>query len=221
MSGVDRPLAEANQRWLRAADRARDVEDLGLGPAVKVYYTRFFPVLAFVCLALGAGVGLLTGEGGPPDLLLVLSMGCAFAMLGALVGGLVYNSKRIAPAVQLSSVDVLYVLTDAERKHINRQIAGRAALDHVHLPVVRAGAIQLRKGLATQLVVMPAYAFLIVGQTASLAIREDLPWLPGAMLVVGGALAALLVRDFKRTGRMVALTAGKEWPEPDPSHRGV
>lgn len=209
MSGVDRLLAEANQRWLRAMDRARDVEDLGLGPAVKAYYIRYLPVLALVCLALGAGVGLLMGEGSPPDRLLVLSMGCAFAMLGTLVGGLVYNSKRIAPAVRLSSVDVLYVLSDAERKHINRQIAGRAALDRGHLPVVRAGAIQLRKGLATQVIMMPPYVFLIVGQTASLAIREDLPWLPGAMLVVGGALAALLIRDFKRTGRMVALTSGQ------------
>lgn len=153
-------------------------------------------------------MGLLTGEGSPLDLLYVLLVGFVVAMLGSIVAGIIYNSKRIAPAVRLSSVDVLYMLTDAERKHINRQIAGRAALDHVHLPVIRAGAIQLRKGLATQLIFMPAYAFFIAVQTASLAIREDLLWLPGAMLVVGVALVALLVRDFKRTGRMVAMTSG-------------
>lgn len=207
MSGVDRLLAEANQRWLRAMDRARDVEDLSLGPAVKVYYTRYFPVLALVCLALGAGVGLLTGEGTPADLLFVLSMGCTFALLGSMVGGLVYNSKRIAPAVRLSAIDPLYVLQDEERKHIHRQIAGRASLDREHLPVVRAGTIQLRKGLATQLIFVPPYAFMIATQIASSALREDsLWWIPTALLVVGAVTVAFMVRQFKWTGRLLAMT---------------
>lgn len=45
MSGVDRLLAEANQRWLQAMERARDVEDLGLALPSRPITPGIFPFL--------------------------------------------------------------------------------------------------------------------------------------------------------------------------------
>lgn len=209
MAGIDDLLAASNDRWSRAMKKAQGVEDIGMGPAVKSYYTRYLPAGALALLAAGTGAGNLMIGAAPANWAAYLSVGLIFATAGILIGGLVYNSKKVGPAVRLTTVDVLFLLADEERKYINRQIAGKAPLDHDHLPVVRAGAVQLRKSLATQLVFLPAYAFLFAAQAANQAGRDTLLFWVMALAAVAAILAlGLLARQFRRTGRFLAGTSG-------------
>lgn len=205
MTAMEDLLAESNDRWSRAMGKAQGVEDLGLGPVVKKYYTRYFPGGILVLLASGTWVGSLIFSAAPSSWASYLSLGFLFAMAGAGIGGLVYNSKRIAPAVRLNTVDVLFPLAADERKSIGRQITGKSPVDGEHLPVVRAGAVQLRKGLATQLVVAPAYLCLFASQFLSWVGREDaLAWIMAGVIAVAITGIGFLVRDFSRTARFLA-----------------
>lgn len=116
----------------------------------------------------------------------------------------------MAPAVRLNTLDILYRLTDAEQKNIQRQIAGKAPLDEEHLSVVRAAAVQRRKGLATQLVMMPAFLLMFAVQGVLGAGRGDLlGWIWLAVVVLGIIGGVLLLRDFSRTARFLAATSGQ------------
>jgi hypothetical protein len=209
MSGLDDLLAASNDRWSRAMRNAKDVEDTGLGHAVKTYYTRWFPAGVLAAIAVGAVAAML----GIADALAgwgtYVVVGLLLATAGSIIGGLVYNAKKVAPAARLYWADVLFPLESEERKHVKRQIAGKAAIDHEHLPVARAGAVQLRKSLATQLVLMPSYFFMFASQAANQAVRGE-PLLAGIMATaVGGSILgmALMVRDFRRTSRFLAGTS--------------
>lgn len=145
MSGIDDLLAESNDRWSRAIRKARGVEDIGLGPAVKTYYTRYFPVGVLVLTAAGAAAALLGFTDPLDDWGLALSVGLLLAAVGAVVGGLVYNAKKVAPAAQLNKTEVLFPLDSGERQQIQRRIMGKAAIVQERPCVARAGAVQMRK----------------------------------------------------------------------------
>lgn len=209
MSGIDDLLAESNDRWARAMKKARGVEDLGLGPAVKNYYTRYFPGGALVLLIAGMWVGTLIFPVTPSSWASHLSLGFLFVAAGATIGGLIYNAKKIASAVRLNTVDVLYPLAPEERKSISRQIAGKTPVDKEHLVIVRAGAVQQRKSLATQLVVMPGYLFVLVGQVSGWVGRGDpFLWILAVVTIFGIVAVVLIVRDFKRTTRFLKVQGG-------------
>ncbi|WP_235423704.1 hypothetical protein [Pseudarthrobacter chlorophenolicus] len=89
------------------------------------------------------------------------------------IGGLIYNAKKVVPAVQSGRIDVLLSLESDERKRIRRQITGKAPLDIEHLPVVRAAAVQLRKNVATQLLVQPMIPLIFIPQAVNFARRGD------------------------------------------------
>jgi hypothetical protein len=205
MSGLDDLLAEANDRWSRAMNNARDVKDLCLGEAVKTYFIRYFPAGALVLVAAGAALGPIVLRGAGSGWSSNLALGLLLATAGTLVGGLIYNAKKVSPAALTYRSDVLLPLESQERKRVTRQIAAKAPIEREHLSVVLAGAVQQRKSLARQLVLAPAYVFLFTAQATNWARQEEpLAWI--MLILVAGWLLAIvfLVRDFQRTGRFLA-----------------
>ncbi|WP_442543717.1 hypothetical protein ACSBOX_18225 [Arthrobacter sp. KN11-1C] len=206
MSGIDDLMAGLNDRWEHAARRASGIADNGLGAAVKTYYTRYFPAGVIALIAAGTGLGILAFGGDSPGLLLYLVFG--LAALGTLIGGLVYNAKKVVPAANFGRIDVLLSLEKGEQKQVRRQIAGKATIEPEHLAVVRAAAVQRRKSLATQLLLAPWYLLYFIPQSVNSALRGDGT---GAWFMAIGVVALLvgigfIVRDFLRTGRFLART---------------
>jgi hypothetical protein len=95
MSGIDDLMAESNDRWAHATRRAQGIEDNGLGEAVKTYFARYFPAGLFL-VVVGTAVAIL-GLRGPLSAWPTLALGFLVAVLGAVVGGLAFNSKKVAP----------------------------------------------------------------------------------------------------------------------------
>lgn len=208
MSGIDDLLVESNERWSRATRNAHDVEDLGLGQALKTYYIRFFPAGVVILVAAGAGVGLLIFGGTLSRWTSYLAFGFVLAAGGTVIGGLIYNAKKMASAARIPRADILYPLASEERKQINRQIAGKSPIDGEHLSVTRAGAVQQRKNLAKLLLLMPSNLILFISMMANWAGQGGpLVW----VMLIAVALSAVgiifLVRDFRRTGRFLASTS--------------
>jgi NADH:ubiquinone oxidoreductase subunit K len=210
MSGIDDLMAGSNDRWDQAARRAQGLADNGLGAAVKTYYTRYFPAGVVILLAAGTVGGMLVFGGALAEWASFLVFGFFLAVLGVLIGGLVYNANKVVPAARTGRVDVLLSLENEERKQVRRQIAGKAAIDPEHLVVTRGAAVQLRKGLATQLLLLaPMFPLLFISQAVRFALRGDIvaAWLMAVGIVAVVIGFALFVRDFRRAGRFLARTA--------------
>ncbi|WP_284984194.1 hypothetical protein [Arthrobacter sp. efr-133-TYG-118] len=209
MSGIDDLMAASNDHWAHAVRRAQGIVDNGLGEVVKIYYTRYFPAGLVILLAAGTGAGILVSGGALATWESNLVFGFLLAVLGVLIGGLVYNAKRVVPAANFGRVDVLLSLESEERKQIRRQIAGKAAIDLEHLVVTRAAAVQLRKGLATQLLLAPWFPLVFIPQSVNFALHGDSPaaWFMASGVVVLAIAIVFLVRDFRRAGRFLARTA--------------
>ncbi|KQN86612.1 hypothetical protein [Arthrobacter sp. Leaf69] len=115
------------------------------------------------------------------------------------------NANKIAPAAEMGRIDVLLSLDDEERKDIRRQILGKTPVDPDHIVVSRAAAVQLRKNLATQLILLPVLPLIFIPQVIRGA--GFLSWLMAAgvaILVIG---LMHVVRDFQRAGRFLDRTA--------------
>ncbi|MGP9504250.1 hypothetical protein ACT3TS_18820 [Specibacter sp. AOP5-B1-6] len=209
MSGIDDLLAESEDRWAKAMKRSQGVEDIGLGPALKIYYTRYVPVVLAVLIVVGSLVGTLVFGSALSDWLTYVPAGMALAAFGAIVGGLIYNAKRMVPAVHFGRLDVMFLLKNEEQKHVRHQVAGKAAVDHEHLRVIRAAAVQQRKGLATQLLIIPFYPLFFIFQATGIAVPGEPFWWITVVGAAGVMLAVVfLVRDFQRPGRFLAKTSG-------------
>lgn len=116
MNGLDDLMAESNDRWANARRRAQGVEDNGLGKAVKTYYTRYFPVGLFALTAVGTVTGILAFPDAPEMWPTLLSFGFLLGVVVAFVGGLIYNAKKVVPAVNFGKIDVLLSLESEEQK---------------------------------------------------------------------------------------------------------
>ncbi|GAA5189482.1 hypothetical protein GCM10023346_04130 [Arthrobacter gyeryongensis] len=215
MSGIDDLLAESNDRWADAMRRAQGVEDNGLGEAVKTYYTRYFPAGFFILVAAGTIGGSLAFPGTPERWPTFLTFGFLLGFLGALIGGLVYNAKKVVPAAKLGRIGVLLSLENEEKKQVRRQIAAKASIGPENLSAARAAAVQLRKGLATQLVLAPLYPLIFIPQVINLALRGDslFAWLMATGVVVVVVVGVgFLARDFRRACRFLTRTAEQTAP---------
>lgn len=212
MSGIDDLMANSNDRWVQAVRRSQGIADNGLGEALKTYYTRYFPA-GFVILAATGTIGGILAFGAS-DWQNILVFGFFLAMLGVVIGGLTYNAKKVVPAAKTGRVGVLLSLESEERKHVRRQIAGKATIEPKHLPVTRAAAVQMRKGLATQLLLAPMFPILFIPQAVRFAIRNESPfdWLMAVAVAGLVIVIVLLIRDFRRTGRFLAHTAEQASP---------
>jgi hypothetical protein len=177
---------------------------------VKIYYTRYFPAGVITLLVAGTVVGMLAFGGVLADWASFLVFGFFLAVLGVLIGGLVYNAKKVVPAARTGRVDVLLSLENEERKQVRRQIAGKAPVMPQHLMVTRGAAVQLRKGLATQLVLQaPLFPLIFIPQAVNFALRGDsvASWVMVVGVVAAVIAVVLFVRDFRRAGRFLARTS--------------
>jgi hypothetical protein len=166
----------------------------------------------FLLLAAGALGAFFAFRGSEVDWPLYLILGCGLAVVGVLAGGLIYNSKRVAPAVEFGNVDVLLSLETEERKQIKRQITGKIPAERDHLAVARGAAVQMRKRLATQLLFVPIYPLVFIPQELRLVMRGDgsFAWfllISVVLLLTIGIV--FIVRDFRRAGRFLSRTSGQ------------
>lgn len=213
MGGIEGLMAESNERWAKADRRAQGLADNGLGEAVKNYYIRFVPAGVVILAGIGTVGAVLAFQGSFADWPSYLLFGVMLAGLGILVGGLVYNSKKVVPAAEYGKVDVTLSLTGEERKQIRRQIAGKAAVIPEQLTVTRGAAVQMRKALATQLLLMPFYPLLFIPQAVRQVQRDEpFGWVFAAFICVLMVGIVFLVRDFRRAGRFLARTAEQSFP---------
>lgn len=214
MNGLDDLMAESNDRWASARRRSQGIEDNGLGKAVKTYYTQYFPAGLFALVAVGTVAVILEFPGAPEMWPTLLAFGFLLAVVVAFVGGLIYNAKKVVPAANLGKIDVLFSLESEEQKQVRRQIAGKAPIDPEHLVVTRAAAVQIRKGLATQLILQPLMPCIFAAQAVNFALGGDsLVAILMATAVVGLVIAdVFLIRDFRRSGRFLARTAEQTAP---------
>ncbi|SDL61803.1 hypothetical protein SAMN04487916_111115 [Arthrobacter sp. ov407] len=205
MSGIDDLIHGPDDRWTTATRRAEGIADLGLGRALKRYYTIYLPVGVIPLVAAGTALGIFALGGATTDWPTLLGLGFILAFLGGVIGGLFYNAKKVVPAAKSGRVDVLLSLEDEERKGIRRQILGKSSVDPDHLVVSRAAAVQLRKNLATQLIWMSVLPLVFIPQVIRGA--GFLSWLmaAGVLVMVIGSMFG--VRDFQRAGSYLDRTA--------------
>ncbi|MFF2297587.1 hypothetical protein [Arthrobacter sp. NPDC058127] len=204
MSGIDDLIPKSDDRWTTATRRAQGIADLGLGGALKTYYTLYFPAGVIILVTAGTVGGMLAFGGGTADWASFLLFGFFLAVLGAAIGGLIYNAKKIAPAAEVGRIDVLLSLEDEERKDIRRQVLGKTPVDPDHLVVSRAAAVQPRKNLATQLIWMSMLPLVFIPQVLFGA--GFIQWLMATSVVVLVLGTMFVVRDFQRAGRFLART---------------
>lgn len=209
MAELGARTAEADARWAKAGRYAQGFADNGMGEALRVYYTCYFP--AGVVLYIGALaliVPLLSG-GEPTDWGSVLQFGSFLFALLAAVAGFTYNAKRIKPRAELGKkLSITIGLEVDEQKYVKRVISGKEPppQDPVHLMVARSVAVQARKTNATNLLVVPMYSYCLGSIPGGLSFF----WI---IIVAVFVLAAILfLRDFRRAGRFLAATA------PPPRH---
>ena len=205
MSGIDDLIPKSDDRWTTATRRAQGIADQGLGGALKTYYTLYFPAGLIILVTAGTVGGMLAFGGGTADWASFLLFGFFLAVLGAAIGGLIYNAKKIAPAAEMGRIDVLLSLEDEERKDIRRQILGKTPVDPEHLVVSQAAAVQLRKNLATQLIWMSVFPLVFIPQVIRGA--GFISWFMAAGVLVMVIGAMYVVRDFQRAGWFLDRTA--------------
>lgn len=132
-----------------------------------------FPGGTVRLVVVGTVAGILAFPGTPEMWPTLLSFGFLLGVVVAFVGGLIYNAKKVVPAANLGKIDVLFSLENEEQKQVRRQIAGKAPIDPEHLAVTRAAAVQLRKGLATQLLLQPLMPCVFAAQAMNFALGGD------------------------------------------------
>ncbi|NUT70998.1 hypothetical protein HNO81_07405 [Pseudarthrobacter sp. C4D7] len=141
MGGVDDLLAASDDRWSAAERRSAGVADKGLGKALGVYFTLYFPLGLALLFGIGVARGMLLFRGEWADTLSYLFLGTALAWLGAFSGGIIYNAKVIRPAVDMGTMGVLMSLTASEQKQLRREILSKVPVEPRHISVKRAAAV--------------------------------------------------------------------------------
>lgn len=205
MSGIDDLIPRSDDRWTTATRRAQGIADLVLGRALKTYYTVYLPAGVIFFVGAGAVLGIFALGGATPDWPSLLVFGFILAVLGATIGGLRYNAKKVAPAAKTGRVDVLLSLEDEERKDIRRQILGKRPVNLDHLsflgpPPCNCEKISPHSSSEPQVLPPIFTPQLLRGGTF-------ISWLIAAgvaVLVIG---SMLVLRDFQRAGSFLDRTA--------------
>ncbi|NJC24029.1 hypothetical protein BJ994_003105 [Arthrobacter pigmenti] len=203
MGNNDEAVVDPLNRWQMAAHYSAEVKDLGLGRALRNYYLILLPIGLAVLLPLGFGIGFLLSPG-PVDRI-HLQLGFFAAGLGLMIAAFVYRAKRINTAVVPYEPDVLALFENPQRKSLVSQVLGREPLVPGHLAVTRAGAVQLRKKSADQLVIVPYLIPLIL--SPQLITDSFWVWLIGAAGLSMIISALFQLRRFILAGRFLERTA--------------
>lgn len=181
---------------------ARGFSDNGMGEALQVYYTRYFPAGVIVYAGLLALIGLLVSGDESTNWRVVAQLGIGTSGLLAAVAGLIYNARRLKPCVDLGrNLSITFPLEKDEQKYVKRVVNGKepAPEDPVRL-TARSFAVQTRKNLATNLLVIPVYSYCLANVVEDLSIF----WIVLSAVFV--LITILLVREFRRAGRFLAAT---------------
>lgn len=206
MGGLDDLLAESEDRWARAERRAQGVADKGLGKALTTYFSLYLPAAVVLLFIVGAALGMLLFQGGWANAQTYLFAGTMLAGIGAIGAGITYNAKVISSAVEMGRMNVTMSLNADEQKEIRRQILGQVMLRPEHVAVKRAAAVQLRKALATQLIVLaPILEFQFLVQV--LNNRNPIGWLSAIIGIAFTVSLIVPVRQFLALGRFLNQTA--------------
>lgn len=206
----------ASDRWAKVERSADGVADHGIARAVQTYYLVYLPVGAAFLIAVGAFLAVPVFELSPEDWPTYLGFGMSIAAVGVIVGGLVYARKRVNPLVRPQRQSALVWLDRSERKGVRDQIFGKVPPVGHHLPALRGIAVQIRQGLAMQLLLAPGYVLLCANQMLLAISRKGFLgflwlWIPLAILFL--ALIATALWQFKRTENFLAQTSMTERPE--------
>ncbi|MHA7144983.1 hypothetical protein ACX80U_09735 [Arthrobacter sp. TmT3-37] len=195
-------MSESDGRWAKAERYARGFADNGMGEALRVYYTRYFPVGVVLYVAALALITPLVYDG-PPNWSLVLQGGAALFGLLAAIAGLIYNAKRVRPRAELGrNLSITIGLKVDEQKYLRRVINGKEdpPQDPVRRAVARSVAVQSRKTQATNLLTVPLYSYCLGG------LFGDLSFLWMGIAAVFLVTTILFAREFRRAGRFLAAT---------------
>lgn len=204
MAGLDDLTKESHERWAKAERYARGFADNGMGEALRIYYTRYFPIGVLLYIGALALVGSLLSGDEPAEWGFILQVGALLFALLAAIAGLIYNAKRIKPRAELGrNLSITIALEVDEQKYVKRVISGKEPppKDPVRLAVARSVAVQNRKNYATNLLVAPMYSYCLGSIPGNLTIF----WVIIVAMFVAATL--LFVREFRRAGRFLAATA--------------
>ncbi|QHK19264.1 hypothetical protein GU243_05295 [Pseudarthrobacter psychrotolerans] len=136
-----------------------------------------------------------------------LYLGSLLGGLGVFVVGWIYGSKKVSPMVRDHPIGVTLGLTAEEVKHVRRQVLGKEPIDVNHISVLRGAAVQIREGLAKQLLWSPGLLIYFAGQSLSRGIHSFIDVMMIVLLLGMVVLSGLTARQFHQTGLFLTSTS--------------
>lgn len=92
-----------------------------------------------------------------------------------------------------------------EAKKVRRQVLGKDPVD-VDLTVLRGAAVQMREGLARQLVIYPGFTLFLWGQAFNIGMTSALDVIMVIVLVGLMVILGYMVRQFQQTEAFLTRT---------------
>lgn len=106
----------------------------------------------------------------------------------------------MSPLVQPRRIGVTVGLTAEEAKRVRRQVLANEPSNVEELPVLRGAAVQLREGLAKQLLPAPGVLVFLCGQAVSSGITSVIDVVMIVLLLAMVVLFGFVARQFQQTG---------------------
>ncbi len=208
MGGLNSFSDDEEARWAKAASRAAGLADLGVDGALRKYFLFYLPILAVTLTVLGFGIAAVAFGDLGTNWLSALGLGISLAALGCMIGGLVYASKAVRPLIQPQRSGVMLYLHPEEQKSLRRQVDGRAPLIPAQRDVARGVAVQLRQGLATQLLILPGFLLMPIAQVLNSGAGGIIRGIQAALFLLVLAAACFAGWQFRQAGRFLTRTSG-------------
>ncbi|MEV7637780.1 hypothetical protein AB0N71_16590 [Pseudarthrobacter enclensis] len=180
--------------------------DLGIGGAVRRYFLMYFPFTVLAGLVVGFALASLWLDVVEGFVQSGFYIGSLLSGLGVFVVGWVYGSKRVSPMVRPQRIGVTVGLTAAEVKHVRRQIMAKEPIDINHISVLRGAAVQIREGLAKQLLLSPGLLIYFAGQALSRGIHSVIDVMMIVLLLGMVVLLSITSGQFRQTGKFLTST---------------
>lgn len=200
----------AESRWAKATSRAQGLEDLGLEAAVRRYFLIYLPLTVAAALVVGFVLAFLWPEVADGFVRSGLFFGSLLSGLGLVIVGMVYGSKRLSALVRPSRIGVTVGLTAEEAKHIRRQVLAKEPIDPKHITVLRGAAVQMREGLAKQLLWSPGFLIYFAGQFLLRGTATVFDIVMNVLLLGMFVLLFFVARQFHQTGVFLTSTVASE-----------
>ncbi len=97
-------------------------------------------------------------------------------------------------------------LNAEEVKHVRRQVVAKEPIDVNHISVLRGEAVQIREGLAKQLLWSPGLLIYFAGQSLSRGIQSVIDVMMMVLLLGMVVLLGLTARQFHQIGLFLTST---------------